>query len=535
MEKIKVVVDVSKDGNFILKGYVDDREFLFSSKYFPLSEAEKLVDRIEVKNPTVVVVGAGNPYVIYFLSKRYSDRNIVVLEPFESVFSTLRSHKELSRLISSSNVRLELVESEFKLVEILGEIGYFDLYVHPQYRGLFSFIQDWEKVIKKVMGNLEINRNTLKRFGNVWVKNLLLSIHSVIKTKGVRKLFGAFGGMDAVVVGAGPSLDRDIERLKLLYQSCVVISVDTSWGYLVSNSVIPDIVVTVDPQLRNFIYILQSKCYGDTIFVCDSMYSAIIYDFVPTQNVFTFDSPLKLWNLVKREFGIEKGEVMVGGSVVCSAIDLANRIGCSRVLLFGVDLSFPRKRVYAKGNFCEVENFISSNVFSPYDGWKLLSRYPLLERISKSKVRVFTDPRMLTFKEWMESYVRENGVRLINLSNEGLRIEGEITLEDAYVPKNNRDRITEVKSSLIGVEEGDRGVGDASRRFRERVGKIIKVMDEGGIQALVDLLEKDELLKSLIELGLQSILLGDYSEEDFLAELRREVEYLRRLQLFTAF
>ena len=50
----------------------------------------------------------------------------------------------------------------------------------------------------------------------------------VIAAEGeVSELFGAFAGTPAVVVGAGPSLDKDLEVLSGLQERVLVVAVDT--------------------------------------------------------------------------------------------------------------------------------------------------------------------------------------------------------------------------------------------------------------------------------------------------------------------
>lgn len=533
MERIEVMTVSAKDGNPVLKALAREKEFFLSSRYFPVAEAEKLADNLTFKNPTVIIIGLGNPYLVYSISRKNPDKRIVVVEPSKDIFEAVRSRRELIRLVTTSNVEIKLIEEDSELKDLLSSMDYFDFYIHPQYKTILSSVREFELIIRNAVIKAEVNRNTLRKFGNVWVKNFILSVGEVLSSKGVKSAFGAFRGIDVVIVGAGPSLDKDAPTLKRLYSSSVLVSVDTSASYLSSIGLKPDIVITVDPQLKNFIYNILNKDYTNTIFVCDTLYPPIIYKFVPKRNIFTFDSPLKVWNFIREEFGIEKGEVLVGGSVICSAVDLAHKIGARRILLMGADLSFPNGRIYAKGNFYEVSNFLSSTVFSPYSEWKILSNYPLVERISKNGNRVFTDARMLTFKEWLENYIKEREVEVADLSSEGLEIAGTRAANVCnFDGPEVRGRIESVKHHLIAESLEEEHNHEVYLILRKKIAKIIELFEKKGVYGVIDLLEEDEFAKFLVELGIQDLLLREYSEEEFLERLKKEIKYITRITRF---
>ncbi|MCS7298728.1 MAG: DUF115 domain-containing protein [Spirochaetia bacterium] len=525
---MEVSIEIAKDGNPILKVKVSNDEFYLSSKYFPFKDAEKVSKSITIDNNILLFLGISNPYLIYSISRLYPDKEVVVVEPSDKIFNLVMSDRRLSRLLDNSNIRKLLVRTEEEFKEILSNLSYFNYYIHPQYRIIFDFIPRWEKSIKDAIRNLEINRNTLRRFGKVWLKNFITSFPYALNSKPVSSVFGVFSGMDVVVVGAGPSLDDNIQLLKELYSRSVVISVDTVWSYLVSNHIIADFVITVDPQVRNFIYTILNKSYDKTIFVADTLYPSLLYNFIPYQNIITFDSPMKVWQTIAREFNVSKGEIMVGGSVICSAIDFANRLGADRIILVGSDFSFPNKKVYSKGNYYELSHFLSSDIFSPYDQWKILSRYPLLERVSKEGRNVFTDPRMITFKEWIEKYIQTNKIRLVNLSREGLLISDETTEDIFQGSISRREEIEKLKGDLISLDSNI-NAKEVVEYIHMVIRRVMDIFHKSGIYGVVDELGRNEFLKDLLEIGLQEILLREYSEDEFLKVLEDQVLYIERL------
>ncbi|MGC8767130.1 MAG: motility associated factor glycosyltransferase family protein [Brevinematia bacterium] len=514
-----IVEEKARDGNVILKLIKNGKEYYLSSKYYPLEESKKIAKNLNFKNEIILIIGIGNPYLIEEIKEIHPEKKIIILEPLEEVVEKL---KEINLL---PKCEIKVIKEENELKEFLSSLSYFDYYIHPQYKNLIEDIKSWEDVIKSTIHTLAINKNTLIKFGRVWAKNFILSIEKSTSSKGVNLIFRKFQNSNAIVIGAGPSLDEHIKTIKELYNECVIISSDTSFPYLVRNNLIPDFVITVDPQLKNFIYLLQNKNYENTIFIADTLYIPLIYDFIPRENIFLFDSPFKVWQRIIEKTA-PKGEIMVGGSVICSAIDLSNKIGASNIILAGNDLSYPKRKIYSKQNFYEINFFLDSSIFSPYDQWKILSKYPLIKKSDKESNTLLTDPRMIIFKEWIEKYIKTNNINLINLSTSGLVIEGAKSLENYIPSKLNRDEINKIKKELINLPLNK---PYKLTDLKEKIISLQRNLILGKVGKTIETIEEDKMLKELLELSLQKTLLKEYTEDEFIKALEEEVKYLGKI------
>ena len=97
----------------------------------------------------------------------------------------------------------------------------------------------------------EVNLNTLRRFGRLWVRNLLANLPLFLRAAGTRELEGLFAGMPALLLAAGPSLEPVLAVLPALAERLVLVAVDTSYRLCRQAGVKPDLLVTVDPQYWN--------------------------------------------------------------------------------------------------------------------------------------------------------------------------------------------------------------------------------------------------------------------------------------------
>ncbi|MEL7237976.1 MAG: 6-hydroxymethylpterin diphosphokinase MptE-like protein, partial [Planctomycetota bacterium] len=88
--------------------------------------------------------------------------------------------------------------------------------------------------------------NTTVRFGRKSVENLLANLDHFVSAPGIERLAGAAEGRPAVLVSAGPSLRKNIERLRGMEDRVVIIAVQTTLRPLLDAGVTPHFVCAID-------------------------------------------------------------------------------------------------------------------------------------------------------------------------------------------------------------------------------------------------------------------------------------------------
>lgn len=158
-------------------------------------------------------------------------------------------------------------------------------------------------------------------------------------------LEGRFRDWPAVIVSAGPSLDKNLHLLKGRENDLVIIAVDTVLGKLLKNGIVPHFVTALErgavvyeyhfrkildenpPELKNIILAVQSVCVPR----------------IPGR----WPGPVIV--LGKRDIVLDREVVdgLLGGRVIPSGssvahmgLGLAQKLGCSSVALIGQDLAF---------------------------------------------------------------------------------------------------------------------------------------------------------------------------------------------------
>ena len=187
-------------------------------------------------------------------------------------------------------------------------------------------------------------RQTVDLFGERLVVQAISNLASIAAWPSALRLRDAFRGRPAVVVAAGPSLDKNIETVRRFKGKGLILSVSHAALALHRAGIAPDLCIATDPQdLRYHFANLPVETYGALI-----LGAAVLPELfeLPAPRCFTFAANNMVDSWVYE--GIEK-EFLVSsaGSVATDAFSMAVAFGCDPVILVGVDLSFPDGRFYA--------------------------------------------------------------------------------------------------------------------------------------------------------------------------------------------
>ncbi len=161
----------------------------------------------------------------------------------------------------------------------------------------------------------------------------------------VAELFSTRMGQHVYVIGTGPTLEQQFERLRAIGQQPdrpLLISVDTAYRPLREHGIRPDIVVSIDRRI-GFRH-LPPEASDDIPLVYMPMSDPQVLQAWkgPRYGGYSI-SPI--YAPVRDRF--HRGLLFVGGSVLHPAVDLAVKMGAARITLFGADFAFPMNKTHA--------------------------------------------------------------------------------------------------------------------------------------------------------------------------------------------
>ncbi len=400
--------------------------FLTSSRD-PEKDAQRLIDAAFPEFVDIAVfLHFSCGYEIEALKKRWPETAIIVLEPLIPLFLSALHARDLSRIFTPPGITLIMDSSPEVLGQLLNErhhesVQFFPLRniarIHPEY---LENVREW---FRRFDSRREINTNTLKRFGRVWVRNLFSNLPVMAKAGAIGNLQDVLKGIPALVLAAGPSLDCLIPVIKQLQERMAIIAVDTAAGWCRLHQVEPDFLVVVDPQYWNTRH-LNYFTY-DCILVSESSTYPSVFRNLHCTTYFS-SSLFPLGRFLESYCGIE-GNLGAGGSVSTTAWDLARFLGASSIHVAGLDLGYPQLRTHYGGSLFEELSHVWSVRKSPAETmhFKAVRDGSPVKADANGGGEVISDRRLSLYRWWFENRMKEaQSPPSYNLSDGGVKIEG---------------------------------------------------------------------------------------------------------------
>lgn len=422
-DDIEIFKEISFDGEVIFRIKKDENLLYLNGKRNAKNAAETWIKHVgEIhKYAPVFLLGIGSGiYLKKLIANIDESVAIVAFEPSVSIFVRMLEEVDLSKEIESRPIGFVvkgLNDSEFqpvmdKLISV-ETIDFLKSEIHPNYRELF--LEDIYAKTKEIQKRTEMicaNYNTEIRFSEFNAMNEMKNMRYICEGYNTRCLSEAvpFQG-PAILVSAGPSLNKNINELKNAKNKAFILAVDTAVKPLLKAGIVPDAFVTIDPVKP--LNLLDMEEILDIPVIAPVMSNAEIHKRQRGKRIFYSDGsiiPLSAYAAAGKIFP----SVSVGGSVACSGFSLLYKMGFNTIIFVGQDLAFTDNKSHADGTF--------KDVMPQEDTSKMM----MVKGNYEDKVPTRQDFKM--YLEWFEMYVKgvkeHRNTRVINATAGGAYIKG---------------------------------------------------------------------------------------------------------------
>lgn len=427
-DNIVVISEVAKDGNIILKVNIDSKEYYLSSKYKPIEEARKLVNAQDLKREGInILFGIGNIYLIReLLDYINEDGKIIIIEPCVDIFIKIIELVDITNILEDERVVIWIFDGNAESLENMLDT-HLDWTKAEKTKFILSpnydkFSKERLTIVLKIIRDLLIDSkltlNTILYFGKIWQENILKNLRYLLESSWISNFKDSFVSLPAVIVSAGPSLNKNVHLLKQINDKAIILTGGRTLKILIEHGVKPDFVVTVDGSERHY-KLFENVNYSDI----PLLYSPRSHYRILEQHKGKFKIMLNNDYFTYRlfmKYGIDTRFVGGGGSVSCFAFDIATKIfNCSPVIFVGQDLAYTNGLIHAVGAHDEL------NEIKMQDNPNLL----YVDGIMGDKV--ITDYSLYEFLRWFEKRIMyDNSNRLyINATEGGANIKGTVPMK----------------------------------------------------------------------------------------------------------
>jgi hypothetical protein len=413
----------------------DDKWFFLHSSVDPVKEAQKIAASVSADPGKVVVIyGFALGYLVEALLEIVDERNpIFIIEPDRDLFCAAMASRDLRHLISSKrlyilvSVAAKIIKARFfpvydaakhQDIVMTGLVGHRTVYA--------DFYDQVIRQIKDVVSTNLVNLVTMIKLGPNFASNCLLNIAHYSTNPGVASLFDRLAGMPAIIVSAGPSLNKNIHLLKEVKGKAAIFAVGTAVKALKKWDIEPDFIFSIDPHPLNYEH-LKGVDVGGAALVAEIQSHHMIFENYQGPIFVSGDMPILKW------FGdsIEKkGKIESGGSVANNALVAAYKMGADPIILVGQDLAYSQdghshasgtnyeNRMYSGGenlNFFKVKANDGGTVLTDrsfyqfltfFDQW--IDKYPEREYINATEGGAYIQgTTLMTLREVLDQYCQK--------------------------------------------------------------------------------------------------------------------------------
>ena len=435
-DDVEILEEESFDGETILKIKKDDQVCYLNGKRNTREPAQMWVksQKTLYPNAPVIVMGVGNWTYLEELVEKTENRVVIfVYEPSLKIFLYFLEHVDITRWMEKHLMifwvkglpGMEFGYMRFFLSNLLSyeTLNLSRRLIVPNYETLFleetlEFVRECRDIATYEL----VQRNTKKRFSAVLAKNLLSNIQYLPDGYSTLQLSNMIPEhVPAILVAAGPSLNKNIQELKRAKGKSFIMAVDTAVKPLLKAGIVPDMFAIVDGKKP----LELVKCNGaDQIPLMPTIESASEVLSYHKGKKFFYTEGFQLVDKILFHYSPMESTVLSGGSVATSAFSFLHRIGAKTIILVGQDLALTNNRSHADGTFHEkMEKLDTSHCL-------------MVEGNCEEKVPTREDFK--TYLEWYEKHIggcmKENpDFLVINATEGGAKIKGTevMTLKEA--------------------------------------------------------------------------------------------------------
>jgi hypothetical protein len=371
----------------------------------------------------LVFLGLGGGYqVLPFLGDEGVCR-ILIVEGQAAFLRAVLERIDLRRLLLDSRVHLELEQGPERIRDFLlsdylpaihGNLSVVPL--RPSVEARREYYEGLLDCIRAAVEQVAEDYSVQARFGRRWFTNTLANLEAAEKATAAVK-----PTRRALVVGAGPSLEGQLQTLRELRREALLIASDTSLPALLACGIRPDLVLSIDCQQISYHHFLQGLPEEVTL-ALDLASPPVLARRAPRVLFFASRHPLSLY--LSAHFRPFPPIDTSGGSVAHAAVHLAQQLGAREIYLLGLDFSYPDGKAYCRGTYLYSLFGALGHRLAPLPSlfFSFMLRGQLHPQPIPGGVR-YTSAALLAYKSRLESLLAGSESRIIQLPGRGLPLQ----------------------------------------------------------------------------------------------------------------
>lgn len=509
------------DNNLTFKYDNHGKKIYINSKYDVSNEIDRTFKGIDFNRDSLFIVfGIGMGYHIKELIKRSSNKSrIFVIEKNLKILNTYLRHRLFSEL-GSEKVIFFFGDEQQIAAEISNYVFNFKImpiaknYVNIVPISYYSIYGNWiDEMSKRI---IELLRNTFFYLGNdvedtiIGLKNNFINLKELIKSPSIEYVENKYKDKPAIIVSAGPSLDKNIKELKKAEGKALILATDAVISTLNKNGIKPDAVFTIERGMETY-----NKFYKDndidkkTVFIGPPVVVKEILDKMQcNKKLLCLKKDDAINRLLNNKILHENRLISTGTSCAHVALAFAQYVNANPIIFIGQDLAFSKEGITHSKDVEVKENIDLSDDELLYvkgiDGEMLPTNYAFRNFLITLETKIAQDKSERAYIDATEGGAYKKGMIISTLKEAINRYCNEdiLKLYDVVPEENDVDKnkISEAVTELENLNEKFYKVKDDSLKQLKTLEKIEEniVNGEMKIDYVMEVLKQKEVIEEFV-------------------------------------
>lgn len=406
---------------------VEVNGYLLHSKYDPIKEAERIVEKEYKENYVHILFGNGLGYIADELKVKLKDKGeLVIVEPFKEFLSSENNEVLYLEQQEVINYKIKaLLHDHRRDIKVICSPNY-DKVAPQAYKELLKNIKDIQSL------NI-VEENTLRLGSENWQENYIKNLLYASKDASLSKLYKAYN-YPVIIASGGPSLTKQLPLLKKVRNRVILIASGSTINSLLKENIDPDYIVTIDGSEANYKHFKEITSTKAALLYSLSSNFKIQHEYKEERYVFSPFDNNQVVKRIKEELNLSLPHIVGGGSVSTYAFTIATYLTNGPIALIGQDLAYTDNLSHAKNNkhqksvddsfykkrsAFQVEGYFDDLVMTDYALYSMKNSFEELHRVINHSASIFNCTEggvringfeQISFKNFIENYVKENDV-----------------------------------------------------------------------------------------------------------------------------
>lgn len=405
-------VDYSLDGYEILRVNKNNKWFYIGSKYNMKREIDLIQKNIKKISSlkSIVIFGGANGVWLEDIDKIATGKEILVVEPCKELYGIL-VQKEYN--IKNNIVRVVSMEDDNFYENMMSAVkkSTFEVLMFGNYDMVYK--EEFKKFIDKVMWMItdkQVGDNTTNFFSEIWFKSYLNNIPHIFEAQLVDSYKDSFKSKPAIIVSAGPSLDKNLRFLKDNEDKFVIITGGRTLSTLRKEGIKADFTCVIDASEEMYNVFKPSLDMDVPLLFNEETSERIVSEYKGEK---IFFNTREFLNADREILGFNSEILFQGGSVAHACTSFAKLLGCDPIVFIGQDLAYTDNKLHS-------ENSVANNESNRVADTEIYVKGVIEEK-------VLTNYDLNIFRERLEIMIKLNKeTTYINCTEGGAHIEGTV-------------------------------------------------------------------------------------------------------------